>query len=73
MRPEYHARWEREIQSRQEPLKKPQDLLRRAMSSEDFVDTAVVGGFSVADIVAGKIPEWQIPRDVLDAYRAQYP
>lgn len=73
MRPEYRERWEQEINNRKEPLKKPRDLLRRAASSEDFVDAAVIGGVAVADILGGKIAERQIPSDVLDAFHAQYP
>src|SRR6267154_6497129 len=73
MRPEYRKRWEEDIRSRKEPFKKPQDLLRRAVSSEDFVDAAVIGGVTVADILAGKVAEWQIPSGVLEAFQAQYP
>ncbi len=73
MKPELRGRWELEICNRKEPLNKPQDLLRRAPSSEDFVDAAVIGGVGVADILAGKIAEWQIPSDVLAAFHAQYP
>jgi hypothetical protein len=54
-------------------LKKPSDLLQRAVSSEDFVDAAVIGGVEVAHILAGKVSEAQIPRDVLDAFHAQFP
>ncbi len=73
MRPEYRTRWELEIRKRTEPLKKPSDLLRRAVSSEDFVDSAIIGGVAVADILAGKVSESQIPSDVLAAFHAQYP
>jgi hypothetical protein len=73
MRPEYRDRWEQEIHDRRDALKKPQDLLRRALSSEDFVDSAVIGGVAVADILAGKVAEWQIPSDVLQAFHGQYP
>jgi hypothetical protein len=73
MRAEHRDRWESEIHNRQEPLKKPHDLLRRAVSSEDFVDAAIIGGVSIADILHGKIAERQIPHDVLDAFHAQYP
>ena len=52
MKPELRGRWELEILNRKEPLNKPQDLLRRAPSSEDFVDAAVIGGVGVADILA---------------------
>lgn len=73
MRPEYRIRWEKEIEGRREPLKKPADLLRRALSSEDFLDSAVIGGVGVAEIIAGKVAESQIPADVVEAFRMQYP
>ena len=73
MTPEHRERWELEIRKQRTPLKKPADLLRRAVSSEDFIDSAVIGGFSVADILAGKVHEWQIPHDVIDAFHSQYP
>jgi len=62
-----------EIRKQNGPLKKPTDLLRRAISSEDFLDSAVIGGVAVADILAGKVAEWQIPSDVINAFSAQYP
>lgn len=73
MRPDQREYWERELRTRREPLRKPIELLRRAASSEDFIDTAVIAGFSVSDIVAGKIAESQIPHDVLEAFHDQYP
>jgi hypothetical protein len=73
MTPEHRACWEREMRKYKEPLKKPVDLLRRSVSAEDFVDSAVIGGVTVADILAGKVAEWQIPSSVLDAFHAQYP
>jgi hypothetical protein len=73
MRQEYRLRWQREIERRAEPLKTPRDLLRRALSSEDFVDAAVIGGVGIADILTGKVAEWQIPSDVIEAFHAQYP
>jgi hypothetical protein len=73
MRPEYQRRWELEIRKHRGPLKKPQGLLQRAVSSEDFVDAAVIGGVSVEHIIAGKVSESQIPRSVLDAFHAQFP
>jgi hypothetical protein len=73
MTPEHRARWELEIRKLMGPLKKPVDLLRRAVSGEDFLDSAVIGGVTVADILAGKVAEWQIPSGVLDAFHAQYP
>jgi hypothetical protein len=75
VKPEYSKRWELEIrrQGGRSKLKKPCDLLQRAISSEDFVDSAVIGGVEVAHILAGKVSESQIPRDVLDAFHAQFP
>lgn len=54
-------------------MKTPADLLNRKVSPEDFVDSAVIGGVSVANIVAGKISEHQIPKDVVKAFHEQYP
>ncbi|MGA8728539.1 MAG: hypothetical protein WB608_07290 [Terracidiphilus sp.] len=73
MTSEHRARWKVEIQKQKGPLKKPADLIRRAVSSEDFVDSAVIGGVSVADILAGRVAEWQIPSSVLEAFHDQYP
>ncbi|MFZ0745660.1 MAG: hypothetical protein WAM85_14710 [Terracidiphilus sp.] len=73
MTPEQRARWEQEIRDHQGPLKKPADLARRALAAEDFVDSAVIGGIELSDILAGKIEESQIPKDVLEAFHAQYP
>lgn len=73
MTPEHRERWELEIRKHQEPLRTPADLLRRAASSEDFVDSSVIGGVAIADILAGKVAEWQIPRDVIEAFHSQYP
>jgi hypothetical protein len=73
LRPEYRERWELEIRKHKGPLKKPGDLLRRAVSPEDFMDSAIIGGVSVADILAGKVAEGQIPANVIDAFHAQFP
>jgi len=75
VRPEYSKRWELEIHRHggRDQLKRPCDLLQRAISSEDFVDAAVIGGVEVAHILAGRVSESQIPRDVLDAFHAQFP
>jgi hypothetical protein len=70
---EHKSRWNFEIQKHKGPLNTPADLLNRAVSSEDFVDTAIIGGVAVADILAGKIAEWQIPSNVIEAFHAQYP
>jgi hypothetical protein len=71
--PEHRERWELEIRKQKEPLRKPADLVRRAASSEDFLDCALIGGVAIADILGGKVAEWQIPSNVVDAFHAQYP
>lgn len=73
MRPEYRRRWEQEINRLGGRLKKPRDLLLRGVSADDFMDSAVIGGVSLADVLAGRVAESQIPYDVLDAFHAQYP
>lgn len=75
MRPEYCRRWELEIRKYggKGKLKKPKDLLQRAVSSEDFVDAAVIGGVSLTQILAGKVSESMIPPAVLEAFHAQFP
>src|ERR1035438_7376242 len=73
MKTEYRNRWEFEIQRHNGPLNQPLELLRRAVSSEDFADSAVIGGVEVGHILAGKISEYQIPQPVLDAFHAQFP
>lgn len=73
MRSEHRARWLKEIEKYGESMKKPFDLLMRRPSAEDFADAAVIGGVSLADVVAGKFEEWQIPKSILDAYHTQYP
>lgn len=73
MRLELKERWLRERAERSEPLKRPQDLLSRPVSSEDYVDSAVIGGAAVKDIVAGKVAESQIPDDVIRAWKLAYP
>ncbi len=73
MTPENRERWERENRNQKGSLNKPADLLRRAVSSEDFVDSAVIAGVSVSEILAGKVAEWQIPPNVIEAFHDQYP
>lgn len=71
MRPEYEVRWL--AVAEHEPLKHPHDLIARRLSNEDYIDSAMVGGATVADIIAGDISERQIPPSVLQAYHLQYP
>jgi hypothetical protein len=71
--PEHRKRWELEVRKHRGPFKKPADLLRRAAASEDVIDSAVIGGVSLADILAGKIAQSQIPANVIAAFHAQFP
>ena len=64
---------DRELRLLQGQRKTPMDLLRRATSNEDYVDTAVIGGIQLWEIVKGKVAEHQIPADVLKAFHQQYP
>jgi hypothetical protein len=73
MRAEYRERWKQVMNDYAGALKKPKDLLSRPIGSEDFIDAAVIGGVSLSNILAGKIAEWQIPSNVLEAFHAQYP
>lgn len=69
----HQQRWEQEYKQLNGSLRKPEDLLRRALSNEDYVDSAIIGGILVSDIVAGKVSDLQIPADVLRAFHEQYP
>jgi hypothetical protein len=73
MKPEYRQRWERERAHLHAPPKKPADLFRRAVSNEDCVDSALIGGVMLMDVIAGKVAEHQIPNDVVEAFHLQYP
>lgn len=48
-------------------------LRDRLPGQEEFLDTAVIGGLEVKDILAGKIAESRVPPDVLRAFHDQYP
>jgi hypothetical protein len=73
MRPDLVNRWKQEMSGLVGPLKTPMALFNRGLTADDFIDTAIIGGVSVADLVAGKVQEWQIPKGVDEAFHAQYP
>jgi hypothetical protein len=73
VRPDFRERWLLESAERTQPLKNPRDLLSRPVSSEDYVDSVLIGGMSLKDIIAGKVDEWQIPADVIRAWKLAYP
>lgn len=73
MKPEFEARWKEEIWKLNNRLRKPAELLTRGVSNDDFIDSAVIGGVTVADVLAGRIDDHQIAPDVIRAFHDQYP
>jgi len=56
-----------------ERLRTPRDLIQRRTDPSDFVDTAVLGGYSVADILHGNVSSTDIDPEIIRAFRLQYP
>jgi hypothetical protein len=54
-------------------LKAPRDLIQRGTTQDEFVDVAVLGGYSLADILHGRVAEADIDPEVIRAFRSQYP
>jgi hypothetical protein len=54
-------------------LKTPRDLMQRKTSQDEFLDTAVLAGYSVADILHGRVAETDIDSEVIRAFHLQYP
>jgi hypothetical protein len=54
-------------------LKTPHDLIQRKTAQDDFLDTAVLAGYSLADIVHGRVAETDIDPEVIRAFHLQYP
>jgi hypothetical protein len=54
-------------------MKTPRDLFQRKVAADDFTDVAVLGGYSVADILAGQVREGDIDPEVIRAFHLQYP
>lgn len=73
MKNEFEERWRQEITERKGQLKTPADLLRRKVSAEDYIDSAIIAGVELTDILAGKVAESQIPNQVIEAFHEQYP
>jgi hypothetical protein len=53
-------------------LKTPRQLIQREVSRDEFVDTAVVAGYSLADILDGRAAESDIDPQVIHAFHLQY-
>jgi hypothetical protein len=73
MREELRAWWTIQEAKMAKPLKKPTDLLNRLLTDSEYVDTAVIGGVELKDIIAGKLAESRIAPDVVHAFHEQYP
>jgi hypothetical protein len=54
-------------------LRKPAELFRRESSSEELLDIAVISGYSISDILSGKVTDGDIDPRVLEAFGKQYP
>ncbi len=54
-------------------LKTPRDLLQRKSAADEYVDIAVLGGYSIADILAGRVADTDIDPDVIRAFHLQFP
>jgi hypothetical protein len=54
-------------------LKTPRDLIQRKITQDEFLDTAVLAGYSVADILHGRVAETDIDPEVIRAFHLQYP
>jgi hypothetical protein len=54
-------------------LKTPRDLIQRKTAPNEFLDTAVLAGYSLADILHGRVAETDIEPEVIRAFHLQYP
>ena len=54
-------------------LRKPAELFRRESTSEELLDIAVLSGYSVSDILSGKVANTDIDPRILEAFGKQYP
>lgn len=54
-------------------LKTPRDLIQRKITQDELLDTAVLAGYSVADILHGRVAETDIDPEVIRAFHLQYP
>jgi len=54
-------------------LHSPQELFDQKLTADQCLDAAVIGGYGVRDILAGKVHESQLPPLVMKAFHSQYP
>lgn len=54
-------------------LRSPKELFNRDLTADECLDAAVIGGYGVRDILAGKVHESQISPLVIKAFHSQYP
>lgn len=72
MKAELERRWAEEIDKRMGQLKTPLDVMRRHVSGEDYIDSAILAGVSISDILAGQVAESHVPPQVIEAFHDQY-
>src|ERR1019366_10813382 len=53
-------------------LRSPKELFSQQLAADQCLDAAVIGGYGVRDILAGKVHESQISPLVLKAFYSQY-
>jgi hypothetical protein len=54
-------------------LRSPKELFNRRLTAAECLDAAVLGGYGVRDILAGKVHDSQISPLVIKAFHCQYP
>lgn len=54
-------------------LRSPKELFNQHLTADQWLDAAVIGGYGVRDILAGKVNESQISPLVIKAFHSQYP
>ena len=54
-------------------LRTPAELFLRKSSADELLDTAVLSGYSISDILSGKVTEADIDPKVLEAFHRQFP
>jgi hypothetical protein len=54
-------------------LRSPRELFNQHLTADQSLDSAVIGGYGVRDILAGKVHESQISPLVIKAFHSQYP
>lgn len=54
-------------------MKKPADLFSRRLSAREWVDSAVIGGATLEDVLNGRVTDADLDPKVIEAFHRQYP